>query len=230
MKRIGLIGGMSFESTSVYYERLNRLANAKAGGFTSAELLLHSVDFAPIVAMQKDSRWQEAGERLADIAENLEGAGADLVLLCTNTMHKVSSQIRARLSIPFLDIIDCTADEIVRRGYRRPLLLATNYTMTDGFYQDHMRKRGIEIVTPAVEDRLRVHSIIFDELCAGEILDQSREILFHIIDRASHEGADCVILGCTEICLILDPDRLPLPGLDTTAIHCRAAIDAAFAG
>ncbi|MDO6963420.1 aspartate/glutamate racemase family protein [Rhizobium alvei] len=228
MKRIGLIGGMSFESTAVYYERLNRLANAKAGGFTSAELLLHSVDFAPIVTMQKEGRWHEAGERLADIAENLQRAGADLVLLCTNTMHKVSSQIRARISIPFLDIIDCTADEIVRRGCRRPLLLATNYTMTDGFYQDHMRKRGIEIVTPAAEDRTEVHRIIFEELCAGKILGSSRDTLFRIIDRARHERADCVILGCTEICLILDPEKLALPGLDTTAIHCHRAIEMAF--
>lgn len=228
MKTVGLIGGMSFESTAVYYDRLNNLARTSLGGLTSAELLLHSVNFAEIVALQQTGRWDEAGQRLGAIARRLEGAGADCVLICTNTMHKVAAAVRAAISVPLLDIIDETANAILARGLRRPLLLATRYTMEDGFYHRQMAGHGIDVVVAPKQGRDRIHAIIFDELCCGEVRDTSRDDMLTIIDEARSSGADSVILGCTEICLLLDPERLPLPGFDSTELHCTAAADFSF--
>lgn len=229
MKTIGLIGGMSFESTAVYYQTLNQLARQRFGGLASAEILLHSVNFADIVALQKAGLWQEAGARLAAIAGNLEAAGADCVLICTNTMHKVAPEVRAAISVPLVDIIDETASALKTAGKSRPLLLATRYTMEDGFYHRSMRSAGIEVMVPGEPGRSRVHDIIFSELCAGRVLDSSRAELLGIIEEVKAHGADSVILGCTEICLTLDPALLPLPGFDSTAIHCDAAARFAFA-
>jgi aspartate racemase len=229
MKTIGLIGGMSFESTAVYYQTLNQLARRHFGGLASAEILLHSVNFADIVVLQKAGRWQEAGARLAAIAGNLEAAGADCVLICTNTMHKVAHDVRAAISVPLIDIIDETAAALKAAGRCKPLLLATRYTMEDGFYHHGMQPAGIEVIVPQEPGRTRVHDIIFSELCAGRVLDSSRAELLGVIEEAKAEGADSVILGCTEICLTLDPARLPLPGFDSTAIHCEAAARFAFA-
>jgi aspartate racemase len=229
MKTIGLIGGMSFESTAIYYQTLNRLARDRFGGLASAEILLHSVNFADIVALQKAGKWQEAGARLGAIAKNLETAGADCVLICTNTMHKVAGDVRANLSVPLVDIIDETAAALKAAGKRRPLLLATRYTMEDGFYHRAMHTAGIEVMVPAEPARTRVHDVIFNELCAGQVLPSSRDDLLAIVEGMKAAGADSVILGCTEICLTLDPARLPLPGFDSTAIHCEAAARFAFA-
>jgi aspartate racemase len=228
MKTIGLIGGMSFESTAVYYQTLNQLARDRFGGLASAEILLHSVNFAEIVALQKTGQWREAGARLASIARNLEAAGADCVLICTNTMHKVAAEVQAAISVPLVDIIDETARALKAAGKSRPLLLATRYTMEDGFYHRGMRDASIDVAVPKEPGRSRVHDIIFSELCAGRVLDSSRAELLGIIDEAKAEGADSVILGCTEICLTLDPAHLPLPGFDSTAIHCGAAAQFAF--
>lgn len=229
MKTIGLIGGMSFESTAVYYQTLNKLARDRFGGLTSAEILLHSVNFADIVGLQKAGRWAEAGVRLAEIAARLEAAGADCILICTNTMHKVADSVRAAISVPLIDIIDETAIALKAAGKRRPLLLATRYTMEDGFYHRGIQRHGLDVMVPEEPGRTRVHDVIFSELCAGQVLDASRADLIGIIEDNKAIGADSVILGCTEICLSLDPERLPLAGFDSTALHCQAAARFAFA-
>lgn len=223
MKTIGLIGGMSFESTAVYYDLLNQMARDSLGGLASAELLLHSVNFADIVALQQSGRWDDAGRHLAAIARRLEGAGADCVLICTNTMHKVASDVSAAISVPLIDIIDETALALRTGGARRPLLIATRYTMEDGFYHRQMASHGIDVMVAPEESRKRIHAIIFDELCKGRVRAESRAAMLAVIEAAKAEGADSIILGCTEICLLLDPDKLPLPGFDSTRIHCRSA-------
>ncbi len=228
MKTIGLIGGMSFESTAVYYRLINEMVRDTLGGIASAEVLLHSVNFAEIVGYQKAGRWDLAEKRLADCAGGLEAAGADCVLICTNTMHLVADGVAARLSVPLLNIIDETASAIRAAGFSRPLLLATRYTMEHGFYAERMRRQGLDPMVPEAVDRSLVHDVIFDELCAGEVKDASRQAYLAIIDKAKRAGADCVILGCTEICLLLDPDSLALPGFDSTTIHARAAVDFAL--
>lgn len=223
MKTIGLIGGMSFESTAVYYNLLNGMARDAHGGLASAELVLHSVNFADIVALQQAGRWDEAGDRLGMIARNLERAGADCVLICTNTMHKVADAVRGAITVPLIDIIDETALELKAAGARRPLLIATRYTMEDGFYHAQMARHGIDVMVAPEAARDRMHAIIFEELCRGQVRDESREDMFAFIRQAKADGADSIILGCTEICMLLDPDALALPGFDSTRIHCEAA-------
>lgn len=228
MKTIGLIGGMSFESTAVYYRLINEMVRAELGGIASAEIVMHSVNFAEIVGYQKAGRWDLAEKRLADCALGLQAAGAGCILICTNTMHLVAGGIAARLDVPLLHIVDETAAAIKAAGFRRPLVLATRYTMEHGFYTDRMRALGLDPRVPESDDRAVVHDVIFEELCAGVVKDASREAYIAIIDKARQAGADCVILGCTEICMLLDPDALPLPGFDSTTIHSRAAADFAL--
>jgi aspartate racemase len=228
MKTIGLIGGMSWESTAVYYANLNRLARAAYGGLASADILLRSVNFDEIVALQKAGRWDKAASVLADVAAKLQSAGADCVLICTNTMHKVADEVESAVTVPLLHIIDETALALKAAGKRKPLLLATRYTMEDGFYHRRFARHGLDLATPDEAGRGRTHAIIFDELCAGHVLDGSRADLTALIDAAKDQGCDSVILGCTEICLSLDPDKTALPGFDSTAIHCRAAARFAF--
>lgn len=230
MRTIGLIGGMSFESSAVYYRLVNEMVRERLGGLASAEVLMHSVNFADIVALQKAGRWDDAAARLADVAKRLEIAGADCVLICTNTMHLVSDEVASNISVPLIHIIDETASALKAAGSRRPLLLATRYTMEHGFYSERMTRNGVSVMVPEAADRTTVHDVIFNELCAGIIRDSSREKLMAIIERAKASGADSVILGCTEICLILDPEALPLPGFDTTTIHAKAAVSFALAG
>lgn len=228
MKTIGLIGGMSFESTAVYYRLINEMIRAELGGIASAEIVMHSVNFAEIVGYQKAGRWDLAEKRLADCALGLQAAGAGCILICTNTMHLVADGIAARLDVPLLHIVDETAAAIKAAGFRRPLVLATRYTMEHGFYTDRMRALGLDPRVPESDDRTVVHDVIFEELCAGVVRDASREAYIAIIDKARQAGADCVILGCTEICMLLDPDALPLPGFDSTTIHSRAAANFAL--
>ncbi|PZU23957.1 MAG: aspartate racemase [Shinella sp.] len=228
MRTIGLIGGMSFESSAVYYRLINEMVRERLGGLASAEVIMHSVNFADIVAMQKAGDWDAAADRLARAGEGLCAAGANCVLIGTNTMHLVADQVAARLRAPLINIIDETSAALIAAGRKRPLLLATRYTMEHGFYTDRMRRPGLDPVVPDETDRTTVHSVIFDELCAGKVLDSSRDKLLAIIEKARAAGADSVILGCTEICLILDPDALPLPGFDSTTIHARAAVDFAL--
>ncbi|MGK9054134.1 aspartate/glutamate racemase family protein [Neorhizobium sp. CSC1952] len=228
MRKIGLIGGMSFESTSVYYRLINEMVRDRLGGLASADLLLHSVNFAEVVEMQKAGRWDKAARHLARSAVSLEAAGAECVLICTNTMHLVASEVQAAVDIPLVHIIDETARALKSRGLKRPLLLATRYTMEHGFYTERMKTLGIDVMVPDADDRTDIHNIIFGELCAGTVLDASRLRAIAMIERAKAEGADSIILGCTEICLLLDPENLPLPCADSTAIHARAAVDFAL--
>lgn len=229
MRTIGLIGGMSFESSVVYYRLINEAVRSRLGGLSSAEVLMHSVNFEDIISLQKAGRWDDAARRLGDVAANLEGAGAACLLICTNTMHLVADDVGKRVSVPLLHIIDETASALKKSGCRRPLLLATRYTMEHGFYADRMKANGIEVMVPDADGRTIVHDVIFNELCAGHVLPASRERLLDLIAQARADGADGVILGCTEICLILDPDNLPLPGFDSTAIHAEAAVNFALA-
>ncbi|OWV91589.1 aspartate racemase [Rhizobium sp. R72] len=228
MQTIGLIGGMSFESSAVYYRLINEMVRERLGGLTSADLLMHSVNFEEIVAMQKAGDWGAAANRLGDVGLRLQIAGARCVLICTNTMHLIADQVAARISVPLVHIIDETAKSLKASGRKRPLLLATRYTMEHGFYASRMKSFGIDIVVPEAGDRTVVHDIIFNELCAGKVLNSSRDKLMQIIERERAKGADSIILGCTEICLILDPKHLPLPGFDTTEIHARAAVEFAL--
>ncbi|UWU15611.1 aspartate/glutamate racemase family protein [Rhizobium sullae] len=225
MQTIGLIGGMSFESSVVYYRLANEMVRERLGGLASAELVMHSVNFEEIVAMQKAGDWNAAAARLGDVALRLQAAGASCILICTNTMHLIADQVASRLSVPLIHIIDETAKSLKAAGRKRPLLLATRYTMEHGFYADRMKSLGVDVRVPDADDRTIIHDIIFNELCAGKVLDSSQAKLMEIIERERANGADSIILGCTEICLILDPNRLPLPGFDTTAIHAKAAVD-----
>ena len=229
MQTIGLIGGMSFESSAVYYRMINEMVRERLGGLSSAELLMHSVNFDEIVSMQKAGDWDAAANRLGDVALHLQIAGARCVLICTNTMHLIADRVASRISVPLIHIVDETAASLKAAGCKRPLLLATRYTMEHGFYADRMKGLGVDVAIPEAADRTTVHDIIFNELCAGKVLDSSREKLMQIIERERAKGADSIILGCTEICLILDPNRLPLPGFDTTEIHARAAVEFALA-
>ncbi|MGH2341979.1 aspartate/glutamate racemase family protein [Segnochrobactraceae bacterium EtOH-i3] len=224
MKRIGLIGGMSWESTVTYYRLLNEAVRDQVGGLASADVLLHSLNFADVVALQKAGRWDLAGEMLGRAGAGLAGAGADCVLICTNTMHLVSETVEKMAGVPLIHIIDETAKALIADGRRKPLLLATRYTMEHGFYAERMARHGLAMTVPGAEDRGTVHDVIFDELCRGEIRADSRARFLAIIDRAVASGVDSVILGCTEISLLIDPDQLPLPGYDSTAIHAAAAV------
>lgn len=228
MKTIGLLGGMSWESTAVYYRRINEAVRDRLGGLHSAEILLHSVDFERVVKLQKADRWDDAAALLGDAAAGLARAGAECVLICTNTMHLVADAVGTRAGVPLLHIVDETAHALKASGLRRPLLLATRYTMEHGFYTDRLAAHGIDAVVPNEMDRMTVHSVIFDELCRGVVRDESRQQMHAIIDRSIAAGADSVILGCTEICLLLDPGKLALPGIDSTAVHAAAAVDFAL--
>ncbi|CAH2603946.1 L-aspartate/glutamate-specific racemase [Rhodovastum atsumiense] len=229
MKRIGLIGGMSWESTAVYYRLLNEAVRERLGGLHSAEIVLHSVDFARIVGLQQAGRWDEAARVLGNAAQGLERAGAQCVLICTNTMHLVADQVAAWLSVPLLHIVDVTGQAVRAAGCRRPLLLATRYTAEQGFYTTRLRRAAeLDPLVPDEAGRADVHAIIFEELCRGVVRPESHARLMQILQQGIAEGADSVILGCTEICLILDPDKLPCPGFDSTRLHAQAALDFAL--
>jgi aspartate racemase len=209
---------------------INEAVRERLGALHSAEVMLHSVDFQTIVDLQKAGRWDDAAKRLSEVAQGLEAAGAACVLICTNTMHLIADEVQSSITVPLINIIDETAASMKAAGIKRPLLLATRYTMEHGFYTDRMAADGVDVMVPNAEDRTLVHDIIFNELCAGAILDTSRQTLMAVIERAKNQGADAIILGCTEICLILDPHNLPLPGFDSTAIHAQAAVDFALEG
>ncbi|MGE6699421.1 aspartate/glutamate racemase family protein [Hyphomonas sp. NPDC076900] len=230
MKTIGLIGGMSWESTATYYRYINEAVRDQRGGLASADVILNSLDFSNVVALQTADRWDEAGALLGRAGAGLARAGADCVLICTNTMHLVADKVARMSGVPLIDIIDETAAALKTDGRSRPLLLATRYTMEQGFYTQRMAAHGIEVIIPEAEDRAKVHGIIFDELCQGIIQEQSRRLLHEIIAAAAKRGADSVILGCTEIQLLIDAGGLALPGYDSTAIHAAAAVRFALSG
>jgi aspartate racemase len=229
VKTLGLIGGMSWESTTLYYQHLNRMARERLGGQHSASLILLSVDFAPIAGMQSAGLWDEASAVMIDAAKRLEGAGAEGLLICANTMHRMADDVASAISIPLIHVVDATAQAINNAGVRRPLLLATRYAMEQGFYRERLRRFGIDAGIPSEPDRARLQAIIYDELIQGLVKLSSREALVAMVESAVRgEEADGVILGCTELALLVGPDDLPAPVFDTTEIHAKAAMDFAL--
>ena len=228
MKRIGLLGGMSWQSSALYYALINEFVAERLGGFHSADCVMASVDFATIEAMQVEGRWDDAGAALATEARALEAAGAEMIVLCTNTMHKVADQIQAAVRIPILHLGDVTAAAVLATGIDTVGLLGTRFTMEESFYVDRMRSHGLEVVVPEAEDRALVNRVIYEELVAGSVLDESRAEYVRIIDNLRSRGAQGVILGCTEIELLIGPGDTTLPVFPTTRIHAEAAVTAAL--
>jgi aspartate racemase len=225
MRTIGLIGGMSWESTAVYYRRINEQVRTRLGGLHSADVVMRSVDFAGIVGLQKADRWDDAAAVLSAIGRDLQSAGAACLLICTNTMHKLADSVQRAVDVPLLHIVDVTAEALLAAGVRRPLLLATRYTMEQDFYLARLRdQHGIAAIVPAEADRAIVHDVIFDELCQGIVKDSSRQRFVDIIARSRAAGADSVILGCTEIGLLIGPQDIDLPTFDSTLLHADAAV------
>lgn len=229
MKLIGLLGGMSWESTSVYYRAINEAVQERLGGLHSARCLLYSVEFAEIAALQQAGDWEAAGELLAGAAAALEQAGAACLVLCTNTMHRVAPAIERRIKLPLLHIADPTAAAISARGLRRIGLLGTRFTMEQDFYSGRLRERhGLEVLVPEPADRALIHQVIYDELCRGVIREESRRRYLEIVGRLAAAGAEGVILGCTEIGMLIGQGDTALPLFDTTLLHARAAVDFAL--
>ena len=229
MKTIGLIGGMSWESSIEYYRIINETVRARLGGLHSARCVMFSVDFAEIEPLQQQGKWDEAARRLAAAAKSVANAGADFVLLCTNTMHKVADELEADLQIPLLHIADATADEVKARGFTEVGLLGTRFTMEEDFYKGRLiEKHGLEILVPAEDERELVHRVIYDELCLGRVMQCSRERYQEIIGRLVDRGAEGIILGCTEIGLLIREQDSQVPLFDTTTIHAVAAVECAL--
>lgn len=226
MRRLGLIGGMSWESTALYYRALNEGVRARLGGLHSAELLLHSVDFADVEALQRAGDWQRAGEVLTHAAQGLGRAGAQGLLLCTNTMHKVAPAIETGCALPLLHIADATGNAIRTANHQRVGLLGTRFTMREGFYRERLTERfGLQVVVPDETAQIEIDRVIFDELCVGRIEATSRATYRAICARLLDQGCEGVILGCTEIGLLLKPDDVAAPLFDTAALHVQAALD-----
>lgn len=229
MKTIGLIGGMSWESTIPYYRQINQTIKERLGGLHSAKIVLYSVDFHEIERLQHAGDWDAAGALLADAARSLRAAGADFLVLCTNTMHKVTPAIEAAVDIPLLHIADPTAEAIREAGVTKVGLLGTRFTMEQAFYKDRLQEKfDLQVLTPSDDERQVVHRIIYEELCLGRILDESREAYRCIIASLVERGAQAVILGCTEISLLVGPQDASVPLFDTTAIHARRAAEQAL--
>ncbi len=229
MKTIGLIGGMSWESTVTYYEVINEKTKEILGGLHSAKILLYSVDFAEIEQYQVNDEWDKSAKLLADVAVNLQNAGADLIVICTNTMHKVAPQVAQSINIPLLHIADATAREITRQNINKVALLGTKYTMTQDFYKQKLIDSGIEVIVPSESDIEDVHNIIFNELCVGKICDAAKRKYIEIIDKMQAEGAQGVVLGCTEIGLLIGQKDVSMPVFDTTIIHAQEVVKLALA-
>ncbi|WP_190108755.1 aspartate/glutamate racemase family protein [Streptomyces cinnamoneus] len=228
MKTIGLIGGMSWESTAEYYRILNERTRERLGGLHSARCVLYSVDFAEIEQLQAQGHWAEAGEVLAGAARSLEAAGADLLLICTNTMHKVADYVEAAVSVPLLHLADATAAAVRAAGLRRVGLLGTAFTMEQDFYRGRLAAGGLDVRVPDPEGRALVHRVIYEELCLGVVRDESRAAYRQVVEALAAEGAEGVILGCTEIELLIRPEDSPVPVFPTARLHAEAAVDAAL--
>jgi len=229
MKRIGFLGGMSWESSAEYYRLANVLVRERLGGLHSADCVLVSVDFAEIEVLQTEGRWIEAGEKLAAGARSLEAAGADMIVLCTNTMHKVAGAIASAVDVPFIHLADATARAVTAAGVGTVGLLGTAFTMEQPFYRDRLAGHGLTVLTPSAEDRAIVHRIIYDELCVGIISDESRREFQRIMSGLVASGAQGIILGCTEIELLIRPMDATVPVFPTTRIHVEAAVNEALA-
>ncbi|WP_375000691.1 aspartate/glutamate racemase family protein [Aeromicrobium sp. CTD01-1L150] len=228
MKRIGLLGGMSWESSALYYEIINRTVREQLGGLHSARCLLASVDFADVERMQVEGRWEDAGRLLADEARGLQRAGADLIVLCTNTMHKVADAIEQAVDIPLLHLADVTATAVLDARVDRVALLGTAFTMEQPFLRDRLGRRGLDVLVPGPDDRALIHHVIYDELVLGRVREESRRAYAGVIQRLVASGAEGVILGCTEIELLIDQTSSPVPVFPTTRLHAEAAVDAAL--
>jgi len=229
MKTIGLIGGMSWESSIEYYRIINETVKAKLGGLHSSKSIMYSVDFADIEVLQHQGKWRDAAQILAEAAKKLEKGGADFVIICTNTMHKVADDIQAHIHIPILHIADATARRIKDSGIRRIGLLGTRFTMEDAFYKDRLiQKYGLDVIIPDVQGREIVHHVIYDELVIGKIREESRKQYADIIEGLVKDGAEGVILGCTEIGLLVHEKDCRVPLFDTARIHAEAAVEYAL--
>ncbi|WP_400245388.1 aspartate/glutamate racemase family protein [Niallia sp. JL1B1071] len=228
MKTIGLIGGLSWESTADYYRYINTFVKEQMRGLHSAKCLLYSFDFEEIVALQKAGHWEKATELMVNAAKTLEAGGADLLLICTNTMHKMAKEVQASVSIPLLHIAEVTGNEAKEAGLKKVGLLGTMFTMEHSFYKEALLHQGIETIVPEKEDRKAVHRIIFDELCKGIILPESKEIYMGIMEKLLANGAEGIILGCTEIPLLIKQEDSAIPLFDTTFLHAKAAVSYAL--
>lgn len=229
MKTIGLLGGMSWESSAEYYRIVNQGVREHLGPTASASVVLWSFNFAEIEALQHQGDWSTLSERMVDAAQRLQGAGADVLLICTNTMHRMAPALESALSIPLIHIADPTAAAIKAAGLRKVGLLGTAFTMEQDFYKGRLRERhGLEVIVPEADDRATVHHIIYDELVAGQITPSSRAAYRQVIARLVQAGAEAVILGCTEIMLLVQPEDSAVPLFDTTALHAAAAVEAAL--
>ncbi len=225
---IGMLGGMSWESSAQYYRLANELVREQLGGLHSARIVLASMDFADVEALQVAGRWDEAAQLLAEAARGLEAAGADLLLICTNTMHKVAEQVEAAVTIPLLHLADATAQAVTRAGLRTVGLLGTAFTMEQDFYRDRLTSHGLRVLIPPPEDRAEVHRVIYEELCLGVVREESRQAYRDTIVRLVEAGAEGVILGCTEIELLIFDTDSPVPVFPTTRLHVEAAVDASL--
>jgi aspartate racemase len=225
MRTLGILGGMSWESTAEYYRLINRGVAERLGGLHSARLLMHSVDFADVAALQRAGDWRSAGAMLGETARRLESIGADAIVLATNTMHQVAGDIEAAIGVPLIHIVDPTGEALARQGVRRAGLLGTRYTMELPFWRERLGERyGIDLAVPGDADRALVHRVIFEELCVGRIDADSRAQYVAVTERLREDGAEAVIFGCTEIGLLLKPEQVSLPAFDTTALHAAAAV------
>ncbi|MBY7699152.1 aspartate/glutamate racemase family protein [Vibrio harveyi] len=226
MKTIGLIGGMSWESTANYYQIINREVKARLGGLHSGKVCLYSVDFAEIETLQHQGRWDDTAIILAQAAKSVEAGGADFILICTNTMHKVADQIQQAVNIPLVHIADATAEQLVVDGIKKVGLLGTRFTMEQDFYKQRLiDKFGVDVVVPSSDDQTIVHDVIYNELCKGEVHDDSRQHYLTIIEKLVEQGAEAVILGCTEIAMLVESQHTDVKLYDTTEIHAKAAVE-----
>lgn len=228
MKTIGLIGGMSFESTADYYKSINQMINQHYGGHTSAKIVLFSVDFGEIERCQSEGKWKESAQILMDAAVKLESIGADMIALCTNTMHIIADDIQSALFVPFVHIADVTARKIRSKNITKVGLMATRYTMEMGFYVDRLKRFGLDVVIPNVRDRKVINDTIFNELVHGIINQQSKENFFSIVNDLVSQGCEGIILGCTEIGMLIKTEDCLVPLFDTTQIHCEALVEKAI--
>ncbi len=229
MKTIGMIGGMSWESTLSYYKAINEGVKAALGGLNSAQICLYSVNFEPIEKLQHEGKWDETAQLLAQAAKSVEAGGADFLLICTNTMHKVAPEIEAQISIPILHIADATAKQLQQDGIERVGLLGTRFTMEQEFYKGRLQQQfGIDVLIPDAEQRQQVHRVIYEELCLGTIRTESRAQYVEIVEDLHRRGAQAVILGCTEIALLIQQHDTDVPLYDTTKIHAEQAVQLAL--
>ena len=223
LKTIGLIGGMSWESTATYYKIINETVKEKLGGLHSAKCILYSVDFQEIEECQANGNWEKSGEILGEAAYNLEKAGADFIVICTNTMHKVVNQIKEKISVPILHIAEMTAEKILEKGLKNIALLGTKYTMEQDFYKSKLIEKGINVIIPDKNDIEIINEVIYDELCLGTINSNSKKKFLEIVDKLRNKGVEGIILGCTEIGLLIKNEDTDVPLFDTAIIHAEQA-------